>query len=238
MELLTYEEKERVFEEAAKAVNAMLERQFGGPLLFLISGGSSLGLLDSIRPEFLGSHMTIAVSDERFSTDPQVNNLLQAKSTSFFRHANERGCAVIDTLPYPEEKLEEFGKRFDAALKDWRTKNPNGSVVMTQGVGPDGHTCGIMPFPHDRAKFSLLFENKEVWAVGYDAHGKNEYPLRVTVTLPFLREQVVESVVYAVGGSKKTALENIMKKEGEFYKVPAFILREMKNVTVFTDQKI
>ncbi len=237
MELLTYP-SEDVLEKASEAVNAMLEREFGGPLLFLLAGGSSLALLDSIRTQFLGAHMMIAMSDERFSLDPEINNFSQITRTSFYRNAQSRSVSFIETLPVPNETLTAFGERFDAELKSWRAKSPTGSVVMTQGIGPDGHTCSIMPFPHDKKKFDELFENKEKWAVGYDAGFMTAHPQRATATLSFLREEVSESIAYAVGSSKRAALKKLLKKDQNLNDVPAFILREMKKVTVFTDQKL
>jgi 6-phosphogluconolactonase/glucosamine-6-phosphate isomerase/deaminase len=237
MEVLSYP-LEDVLEKTSGAVNTVLEREFGAPLLFLVSGGSSLLLLNKIHSEFLGAHIMIAVSDERFSPDPKVNNFAQVAASRFYENAKNRGCSFVDTRPSLGETVVTLGERFNRSLKDWRAKNPQGRVVMTQGIGPDGHTCGIMPFPEDEKKFAELFLNADCWAVGYDAKGKNEYPLRVTATLAFLREQVDESVVYAVGGNKQTALRRILKKEQKLNEVPGFILREMKKVAVFTDQRV
>lgn len=236
MEVLSYP-SEDVLGKASEAVNVMLEREFGGPLLFLLAGGSSEAIYPHIRAEFLGSHMTLTVSDERLSTDPGAHNFGQVAETEFYRNAKNRNCAFINITPFPNETVEGLGKRFDKALKDWRDANPEGRIVMTQGIGKDGHTCGIMPFPGDDKKFNEFFDDKIRWAVGYDAEGRNEYPLRATVTLPFLRE-VDESIVYAVGGSKHGALKDILERSQKLNDVPAFILREMKKVTVFTDQKV
>ncbi len=238
MELLIYPEPERVKSEAINAVNGMLEREFGGPLLFLLSGGSGLALLDGVRAELLGPHMTIMMSDERLSTDPAINNFAQMMAKPFYRNATERGCAFIDTRVREQEAVEALGVRMHDALIAWRRANPQGRVVMTQGMGPDGHTCGVMPFPHDENKFKELFEKDGSWAVGYDASGKSEHPLRATVTISLLKNGVDESIAYAIGSAKRAALKRVSAGDIEHWKTPAAVMREMRNVTLFTDQKI
>lgn len=238
MELLIYPEPDRVKSEAINAVNAMLEHEFGGSLLFLLSGGSGLALLDGIHAELLGPHITIMMSDERLSMDLNVNNFAQMMAKPFYRNATERGCAFIDTRTHAKETVEELGVRMHEALVAWRKANPQGRVVMTQGMGPDGHTCGVMPFPSDEKKFKELFEADGKWAVGYDASGKSEFPLRATVTISLLQNGVDESVAYAVGSAKKGALKRASAGDIEHWKTPAAVMREMKKVSLFTDQHI
>ena len=257
MELLIYP-TEDVLQKTSDAVNAMLEREFGGPVIFLLSGGSSLALLSRIRAELLGPHITVMMSDERLSTDPKINNFAQMMATPFYENAAARGCAFVDTRPAfakapavgkpladksagkaaVMETVEELGARMHNSLNDWRAANPQGRVIMTQGVGPDGHTCGIMPFPSDEQKFKALFEGEGKWAVGYDASGKSEHPFRATVTISLLRNGVDESVAYAVGSGKKHALKRATAGDIELWKTPVAVMREMKKVTLFTDQHI
>ncbi|MEY4731099.1 MAG: hypothetical protein RL681_45 [Candidatus Parcubacteria bacterium] len=238
MEILIYPESERVHDEAVRAVNGMLEREFGVPLLFLLSGGSSLGLLDGIRAEFLGPHVTIGMSDERLSTDPAVNNFAQMVAKPFYGSATNRGCAFIDTRPLEKETVTQLGTRFNVALNDWRKANPQGKVVMTMGIGSDGHTCGIMPFQENEQAFKGLFEEDGKWAVGYDAAGKSTHPLRATVTVSFLKNGVDEGVAYAIGWMKRRALKRSTTGDIEIWKTPASVMREMKKVTLFTNQNI
>ena len=257
MEALIYP-AEDVLQKTSDAVNAMLEREFGGPIMLLLSGGSSLTLLQRIRAELLGPHMTVMMSDERLSGDPKINNFAQMMATPFYENATARGCAFVDTRPAfaqasasgkptadksagkaaVMETVEELGARMHRSLSDWRAANPKGRVIMTQGVGPDGHTCGIMPFPSDEQKFKELFEEEGKWAVGYDASGKSEHPFRATVTISLLRNGVDESVAYAVGSAKKHALKRATAGDIELWKTPVAVMREMKKVTLFTDQHI
>ncbi|OHA70728.1 MAG: hypothetical protein A3D64_01040 [Candidatus Wildermuthbacteria bacterium RIFCSPHIGHO2_02_FULL_49_9] len=201
------------------------------PTLFLLSGGSSLALLERIT--IFPPKLTVGVTDERFSENPKANNFAQLAETSFFQKAQESGAYFIDTRVQPGEDIQVFSKRFEDAIRAWKEEHPGGTVVITQGVGVDGHTFGIMPYPKDRQAFSELFEGKN-WVVGYDAGSRNEHPLRATITIPFLQE-VDFSVVYMAGKEKGQALSRMLAKEGTLWETPARIVREMKEVHVFTD---
>lgn len=235
MEIVRVEDKETAARKAAQALSEALQRHERDAILLLLSGGSWLKVLDQVESESLGENVTIGLTDERFSQDPVVNNFAQLESTEFYRLAKEKGVHYINTKVRDKETFEELAERFEKALRKWKEENPEGRVIMTQGIGPDGHTCGIMPYPEDKELFSQLFENPEKWVVGYDAAEKNEYPLRVTITLPFLRDMVNHSVVYAVGESKKDALERVLAEDGQIVITPARIIHEMRDVVLCTD---
>ncbi|MDA1337664.1 MAG: 6-phosphogluconolactonase [bacterium] len=233
MEVKRYSTKEEVQEKAGAHLNKVLDAHAHVPTLFLSSGGSSLELLERIS--IFPSNLTIGMTDERFSENPKVNNFAQLTETSFFQKAEERGAYFIDTRVQPGDDIEIFAKRFHGALAGWREEHSGGRIVITQGVGPDGHTVGIMPHPKEQGMFAELFAGEHL-AVGYDAGDKNEYPLRATITLPFLR-MVDHSLVYMVGDEKKNALEKMLGKDGTLYETPARIIREMPEVHIFTDIK-
>lgn len=196
--------------DAAKQAGALLSGLLvQKPLLLFLSGGSSLDLLDYTDTSGLNEQVAIGVLDER------GDNFARLRETRFFAEAQKKGIHTMD--------LEE------GALRAWK-----GRIVITLGIGPDGHTAGILPYPEDAAAFEILFNDPNHWVVGYDAAGKNPYPLRVTVTLPFLR-QVDASVVYACGKGKKEALTRLIAREGSLAETPARITCEMKRVSLFTD---
>jgi 6-phosphogluconolactonase/glucosamine-6-phosphate isomerase/deaminase len=162
-----------------------------------------------------------------------VNNFAQLVKTSFFEKAQEHGAYFIDTRMQAGDDLEVFSKRFEDALKGWQKEHPGGRIVITQGMGPDGHTAGIMPYPKEKDAFQELFEG-ENWVVGYDSVDKNVYTLRATCTMPFFR-MVDHSILYAVGKEKKDALSRTLKTKGTLWETPARIIHEMKEVHIFTD---
>ena len=225
----------RTKSEAAKAAQHKLNELFDAyshlPTLFLSSGGSSLELLEGIV--MFPRNATIGMTDERFFENPKINNFAKLTETLFFEKAQDRGAYFIDTRMLPREDMEIFSRRYEDSLQTWKKEHPGGRIVITQGVGQDGHTLGIMPYPKEQSVFQELFEG-ENWVVGYDAANRNEYSLRVTITLPFLR-MVDHSVLYITGTEKKDALSRMLSIKGTLSETPARIIHEMKDVTVYTD---
>lgn len=206
-------------------------------ILFLISGGSALKVLDKIDSAILHQDITVSMIDERFSTDPKVNNFLQLKQTAFFKKLLEKGGLFFDSTPALGESIASLTQRFDSFLHQWKKLHADGIVVALLGMGEDGHTAGIMPFLENQKLFGHLFLEDE-WVVGYDAKDKNQYSLRVTTTMTFLKNQVDRAVVFIQGEAKKSALEKVIAKDGSLAETPARIWREMKNVVVVTDVEI
>jgi 6-phosphogluconolactonase/glucosamine-6-phosphate isomerase/deaminase len=239
MEVITLRNEQEALHKAADTCNHLLEEYSNCPVLFLSSGGSSLNILPLIDTRNLGRNVTIAVLDERYSFDEKINNYLQIMFIEgFYSAAIENGCTFISTYPDQMETMTELADNFDVALRKWRRENPHGVIVATVGVGPDGHTSGILPFPEAPEAFDAFFNTTDRWVVAYDALDKNPYPLRVTVTFPFLREQVDHAVTYTCGESKKESIRRIFADEGALAETPARVLREMRDVTLITDQKI
>lgn len=213
----------------------LLEQNKAYPVLFLASGGSSLAILNHINTSLLDGRVTLSVTDDRFSFDPNVNNFAQIMALPFYLQAKQQGCSFIDTRPLEGESAEQVGERFNQKLKEWMANNSTGKVIITQGIGPDSHTCGMMPYPEDPKRFNELFENPSVWAIGYNAGSKNEYPERITVTMPFLRHRVSEAVVFVAGKAKRPILANIATNKGALAAVPVMILNQMPKVQIYTD---
>ena len=208
------------------------------PLLLLSSGGSALAILAPEMSRAIDRRVTIGVLDERYSFDPASNNFSQLAATEFFQAAVQRQARFIDTRVKPGETLPALAARFGAALRAWRERNPQGEIIITQGIGADGHTAGIMPWPEDPKQFNELFELRDVLVRGYSCVGKNPFSERVTVTLPWLRSEVRSSVALVVGKEKTAALRKLMASIGTLAATPARIMREMKEVRLFTDIKL
>ncbi|MBI1971304.1 MAG: 6-phosphogluconolactonase [Candidatus Wildermuthbacteria bacterium] len=216
MEVKRYSTKQKAREAAAQKLNQLLDAYSRVPTLFLSSGGSSLELLDGLE---IGKNVTVSVLDERYSTDPTVNNFAQ-----LFERIRPK--AFIDARIGQNETIQQLAERFKRELREWKAKNPNGKIIITQGMGPDGHTAGIMP--------GVAFDGDR-WVAEYDAKEKNEFPLRVTTTFSFLRDQVDYSIAYITGEKKRDAFEQLLADQGTLAATPARIMREMKNVKIFTD---
>lgn len=227
---------EVVAQKAAAKLNFLLKKYRPASVLLLLSGGSSLNILSAFNSWCLDGGVTIGMLDERFSRDVAINNFALFSQTDFFRQAREEGCNFIDTRLQKNEQLAQLAKRFDGRLKEWMRQNKQGAVIITQGVGVDGHTAGVMPYPEDPALFKSLFLDGKRWVVGYDAtRQKNKYHLRVSVTLSFLRERVDYSLVYLVEQNKREVLGKVLSRKGSLWETPARIIREMRGVCIFSD---
>jgi len=234
MEMFYHQNVLVVQTEACRALANLLREHKERPVLLLLSGGSAFDLLKATLSDCIGTHTTIAVLDERFSEDQTTNNFALVEKTDFFQRAQEAGAQSIDSMIRVGDDVESLAIRFEVALRAWRSENPEGVILITQGIGPDGHTAGIMPFPENEKLFEKLFFDDSRWVCGYDAGTKNQYPLRVTTTISFLLS-VDYSIVYCVGKNKKEALSRVLADQGNLVATPARIIREMKNAALFTD---
>jgi 6-phosphogluconolactonase/glucosamine-6-phosphate isomerase/deaminase len=131
--------------------------------------------------------------------------------------------------------LEEAAKAFEEALRTWKKEHPTGRIIITQGIGSDGHTAGIMPYPGEGMLFDGSFDDKTRWVAAYDAGNKSSLPKRITVTLPFLRHMVDVSIVLASGSEKLPALKRTLAPNGSLSETPARIIGEMREVLLFTE---
>jgi 6-phosphogluconolactonase/glucosamine-6-phosphate isomerase/deaminase len=220
---------------AGESLGKILVSLKEAPVLLMLSGGSALKILDFVDEEALGGNLTITVLDERFSGDPLVNNFSQLQGTNLYIKALEKEANFIGTLPRKDDTAEILAARLESALRNWRRENPEGKIVATLGMGPDGHTAGIMPFPEEPEMFKKLFDNKK-WVASYDAGNKNPFRLRLTATLPFLRT-IDQAVGFIVGEEKKPAFNRLLLKRGNLTQLPALVFWDIKNLQIFTDFK-
>ena len=204
------------------------------PTLLMLAGGSALSLLSLVGTAEIGGNLTIAMSDERFSQDPKINNFAQLTETDFYKEASNHGANFIDSRPRGGETLAGFGKRIEHEMRKWKDENPKGKSIATFGIGEDGHTAGIMPFPENPSRFEELFESAD-WYSAYDASGKNPHALRTTTTMTFIRKMFPERIIFATGEGKRQALARLAAKEGSLAETPARIHLECPGAKLFTD---
>lgn len=240
MELIRCSNADEARAGAGHALQTILleKKRAGIPVLLLLSGGSAFSILENISHSVCGPHMTVGVLDERYSTDENVNNFSQFMKTDFYSASRDAGVTCVDTRVANGETQDILAERMEHALHEWIETHSEGIVVATMGIGADGHTAGIMPFAENADLFHELFENEEKWVVSYDAGTKNPYSLRVTVTLPFLRNYIDCAIVYAVGEEKKNALLRVVAEKGSLAETPARVFHDMKNVQLFTEKLI
>ncbi len=200
------------------------------PILLMVSGGSGFSILEYVSDEVLGPHISLSVLDERFSKNPDVNNLLQLEQTGFFMRAIEKGVKVVQPKITDFDTNLSYSNKFEVILKEWRRNNPEGVIVATMGIGSDGHTAGIFKNFEDT-------NHEERWVVGYRVSKElNEHTERVTVTYTFLKEQVDRAIVYASGKEKRKFIDLITTSDCKQEYVPSCILQKMRYVELYTDK--
>jgi len=237
LSLHVFSSKDEAGAQLTEGLNKVLQAAHSQnkPVLLLLSGGSAFDLLSQIDADSLTEKVTIGVLDERYSRDPKENNFAQLQETDFYTTAIAKGVQVIDTTVQGEETHEAHAKRFERALVAWKESNPEGVIVATVGIGPDGHTSGMLPFPENPSLVAQLFDDPDTLVAAYDAEGKNPFRYRSTTTNTFMKEYLDHAFVYAVGEGKRNALTRLISENGDFATTPARVLREMKSVDLFTD---
>lgn len=204
-------------------------------VLFLSSGGSALLALESIDESVISPELTIGILDERFDPSNKISNYMQLRKTAFYKRAVARGCRLIDTSTKKGQTLEQLADFYEGELRDWRKTHPKGVIFVTMGLGPDGHTAGIMPFPEDHKRFKELFEGSRL-AVSYDAGKKNPYSKRITVTMSFLRQVNVVSAFMT--GENKGAIFRKLTEGDDLAEIPGRIMRFLPKGTMHVDAEL
>jgi len=227
-------DQEKVNENAVQKLNEILVQHSSMPVLLLLSGGSALQLVESIDSMYLSENTVITVLDERIGSDDN-SNFYQLMQTPFYREANERGSRFFDVRAKEGETEKDVAARLQKMFAMLLKMMPTCAIIATMGIGPDGHTAGVMPYPEEEEYFTQTFDEEKQWIIGYDAGEKNQFAQRVTVSLSFLRDHVDYAIAYACGQDKKESLHAVLKKEGDLATTPARVLQEMRSVDLFTD---
>lgn len=220
-------------QKAGETLSSFFTREPKKPVLLLLSGGSALSILEHADVPADSAHITLGVLDERFTKNPRENNCVLLKETAFYKRATASGAHSINTTS-PSDSVETLAEHMEKAWRTWINKNPNGVVVATFGMGPDGHTSGIMPYGEDPGMFEILFEDERRFVVGYDARGKNPIPFRATATIPFIRTYVGEAIGYITGSEKQAGFERLVAPTGTYAETPIRVLKDVPHVHLFS----
>ena len=225
-EIKTCETAQQTVDLATSKLTSSLESALAiqKKILLLLSGGFNLKIIDQIDKKLLNhQNITSYVLDERFSKDPSLNNSLQIK---------EKGINVNLTVPNDQESLLEFADRFNTELEAWLEQNPDGEIICTLGMGPDGHIAGISPMPEDQAKFEEIF-NQDRLIVGYVG---NLSPAARVTTSPNFLAKINLFIALILGEAKKPVFDDFINKRTQPNFHPVQLLHKLSGQTiVFTD---
>lgn len=192
-------------------------------VLWLVSGGSAVELQVAVMeqlaqkvPESLDK-LTILPIDERYGPAGHANsNSAQMRTAGF----NPKNATWIDVLAH--------GKAQAAVIENYKTtiervlRQPH-IVVASLGLGADGHTAGILP--DSPAVFDAVAP-----VVAYQWADHN----RMTLGLSRLR-QIDVAFVFAYGEGKQEALQRLQANQEPLSALPAKVLYDIPNVTVYND---
>lgn len=189
-------------------------------VLWLVSGGSNIAIQTmamNMIPDKLSKNLTIIPIDERFGPYNHVksNSAMMRKAGFDPKHAE-----WIDVLEQNTD-LQKTAHLYNDFLA--REIAINDYFFATLGMGEDGHTAGILP--HSPALDSTDF------AMGYNA---TDCP-RVTMCADAISAHCTEVVLNAFGKNKKHALERLRHKDESRQIIPAMILHQIDNCTVYHD---
>lgn len=210
----------------------------GRPVLLLLSGGSHIDMLNStsLSDDILVDGLTISTLDERFTQVPRENNYLQIMNRLSDFELVDKKVRTIPTIPEDNETLPDFTQRIRREFMDWFTVNRDGKIIITQGIGEDGHTAGIQVTMSEE-EFNAVFDTED-WLVGYTSQMQPQK--RLTVSPWFLQNKVDAAIIYATGQEKAWAMRELVKEDfkNELYTLPARVVWHMRDVHIFTDQDV
>jgi 6-phosphogluconolactonase/glucosamine-6-phosphate isomerase/deaminase len=190
----------------------------GKSVLFLIPGGSAIAVALLVARELVTmgdlTRLSVMLTDERFGeVGHKDSNWAQLTASGFSLPRATliptlRGLSLSETVHAQEEVLRaQFsGTDFHVGLF---------------GMGSDGHTAGILPGSPASTSTALV--------VGYPAPQFT----RITMT-PSAIAQLDLAVLYAMGGEKKKAVQNL-SEEKDIAVQPAQALKKARELVVFTD---
>lgn len=206
-----------VAEYIAQQLIAALDN--GKSVLWLVPGGSSIGIAVEVSKLLAGhnlSKLSVSLTDERYG--------IVGHPDSNWKQLADQGFSLPGAQLFPVitgKDRETTTTEYAATLV--RLVENNEVRLGFFGIGPDGHTAGILPNTNAVTESSF--------AASYDA-GNFE---RVTMT-PAAISKLTEAVVYAVGEPKWPVLDRL-EADVELTEQPSQALKTVPTLTIFNDYR-
>ncbi len=192
-------------------------------VLWLTSGGSAITVQVEIMKRLCENasdsleNLTILPVDERYGEYGHENSNSTQMRAAGFEPGDATWYDVLEkNLPMPET-VSYYAQLAENAFATATT------VVATLGMGPDAHTAGILPG-------SPAVTDTTSTVVGYSW---SDYE-RMTLGIPTLLK-INSAFLLAYGEAKKEALERLRKNEEPVEELPAKLLYDISDVTVYND---
>ena len=188
----------------------------GQKVLWFLSGGSSIALAVEVR-ERLDSNLdklVVMLIDERYGPDNHPDSNWKQLKDAGFDFSGLQAVPVLRGLPLEETTLrfqEELSRHFKEA--DFK--------IAIAGIGPDGHTSGILP------------GSPALTAPGLATHYQGPDYQRITTT-PKALAQLDEAVV-SLSDEKKRGVVEQLQQDIPVDKMPAQLLKTLPEFIVFNN---
>lgn len=222
-------------EEAASHIFTQLETDnfFSKVSLLLLSGGSCVDVaaaLVSLIPADidLGS-LTVALADERWVLpQSQDSNEQQLRQQSVIQKLEDRGARFVSMLGVDSDptraanQIHHIYKRLFSETE---------AIALLAGMGPDGHTLGILPDANASRFFERFSGDQVVSYYQLDQTQDNPFKERLTVTFSAVGK-MSHIFLYAVGEPKKPALAHFYHKDVPLNSLPVLGLYLTETVPV------
>ena len=191
-------------------------------VLWLVSGGSCIPIqveimecLRATAAEKLHSLIIMPV-DERYGPTGHADSNTAQMELAGFDPYDAQWYDVLGGLPLQETVVayRQLSEDLFATVD---------AVAATLGMGPDGHTAGILPG-------SPAVTDMSASVVGYTW---TDY-IRLTLGMPLLLG-IHKTYLLSYGNSKAAALKRFRSNKEPFEKLPVKLLYDLPDVTVYND---
>lgn len=193
----------------------------GKKVLWLVSGGSNVQVCANVMEglaEVADQNLAVMLMDERYGEAGHADSNWQQLKQAGFAFDKVRALPVLEQGLTREETAQAYAR---LAEREFAAADV---VIALFGMGPDGHTSGILPN-------SPAATDEKIWAVDYDG-GEHQ---RVTLSF-FALAQIDVAYAFIFGANKKIALEQLMGEDLSLAEQPAQILKAIERVYVYNDQ--
>ncbi len=186
-------------------------------VLWLVPGGSSIEVALMVAEQLKGadlSRLTMTLTDERYGPIGHPDSNWKQLQEGGFDLPSATLVPVLSGVSL-EDTTQKYGETISSMLQ-----NVDYSIGFF-GIGPDGHTAGILP--------GSIAESATTPTAGY----KSEKFTRITITKPVIAS-LNEAVIYAIGENKWPIVE-ALSGTMERADWPAMSVKQAGKLTIFSD---
>ena len=190
-------------------------------ITWIVSGGSNIVLTSDVFKRLSDDQLaklTILLSDERYGSVGHPNsNYFQLKQAGVDFNKVKSTPVLISN----DATLEQTAKIYNKVIND---QFENSDFIIGQlGIGPDGHTVGILP----NSNATEDVQNLITYYKGVDYQ-------RITLTFNGIR-QISTVLVFCFGENKRLAISELANSNLSLKEQPAKIFRQLADAYIIND---